>query len=141
MVKSVAALLILSMIIGPVAFSSETTPRDTPIDLRDAVQGSCKKGQLSSDRGCVNAPQIRKQVRPRFPKSARHEAEGRVVLNFTVQVDGTVGRIEVVDSTRPGDDFEKAVIDALKQWRYSPASIAGTRVPVVFRLKIDFTKQ
>jgi TonB family protein len=140
-VKSVAALLIVSMTIGPAALSSESTPSETPINLRDAVQGSCKKGQLSSDRGCINAPQLRKEVRPRFPKSARHEPEGRVELNFTIQVDGTVGRIEVVDSTRPGDDFEKAVIDALKQWRYSPATIARTPVPVVFRLKIDFTKE
>jgi TonB family protein len=141
MVKSVAAFLILSMTIGTVAFSSESTPNDTPIDLRDAVQAPCKKGQLSSDRGCVTEPQIRKEVRPRFPKSARHESEGRVVLNYIIQIDGTVGRIEVVDSMRPGDDFEKAVIDALKQWRYTPATIAGTRVPVMFRLKIDFSKQ
>src|SRR5258706_8715535 len=119
---------------------SDSTSTDTPVSLKNVVQGSCSKGQVSTDRGCVTPPQITKKIRPRTPREAlRDRVEGKVVLNVTVEVDGTVDPIELVDSTNPGHGFEDAVVSAVKQWRYKPANIAGTPVRAVFTLNVDFT--
>ena len=140
-VQLVTAVLMMSMAVGQAeALSGESAQSDAPIDLTDAVQGSCPKGQLSTDRGCVIPPDIRTQIRPQFPHSARQQVEGKVVLNVTVEVNGTVGPIEVVESMRPGDDFEKAVISAVKRSRFSPAKIARKPVRAIIRLTFDFTK-
>ncbi len=121
------------------SLQAEASRDDTPVDLTSTVQGACAKGELSTDRGCLTPPRIRKKVRPRFPKSARRaHVQGKVVLNVTVEIDGTVGPVQVTDSTSQGQGFEEAAIEAVQQWKYKPGRFGDVPVRAVFSLTVEF---
>jgi len=66
-------------------------------------------------------PGLIKRVELYYPpaqQSAR--IQGAVVLDAVIRQDGTVGDIKVLESANPM--FEKAAVDAIKQWRYTPSS-------------------
>ena len=76
-----------------------------------------------------------KRVEPIYPpamQSAR--VAGMVVLDAVIHRDGTVGDIKVLKASGPF--FEKAAIDAVKQWLYAPIPYEGVlTVTVNFTLK------
>ena len=58
---------------------------------------------------------------PRYPSRAiSREIEGWVDIGFTIDTDGKPIDIVVIDS-EPSDTFDKAAINAVKKWRFSPA--------------------
>jgi len=79
------------------------------------------------------------KVGPEYPEPARvARAEGRVVLQLAVLKDGTVGKVEVMQCSRPGLGFEESAIEAVKQWRYEPARQGGKPVDVFLVVNVDF---
>lgn len=87
----------------------------------------------------VDAAPVR-NPRPRYPAVAiRQRIEGRVVLRVTIAADGRVSDIEVADSSGFAV-LDNAATNALRQWRFTPATRDGQRVestlvlPVRFRL-------
>jgi TonB family protein len=73
------------------------------------------------------------------PEAKKAKLEGRVVVQVTVLVDGTVGDVKVLESVPGLDD---AAIHAVQQWEFAPAvdcwgsPISATLViPVVFSLE------
>lgn len=74
----------------------------------------------------ITAPVSRKP--PRYPSAAaRRGIEGWVLVEFFVEVDGSVDEVVVLDSDPPGV-FEDATIRAVKRWRYEAATVDG--VPI-----------
>ena len=72
--------------------------------------------------------QLLKQKNPRYPRSlASKGQEGWVEVSFVIAPDGTTQDLLVEDSTGSGE-FEKPSLDALKRWRYKPATLAGKPV-------------
>jgi protein TonB len=74
---------------------------------------------------------------PQFPAAAAKDGiqEGRVVAQLTVNSDGSVGRIEIVDA-QPRSVFDKEVRRALAAWRYeAPGQPRKTTVEFVFKLE------
>jgi TonB family protein len=123
-----------------VCASAEVDSGDVPVELVNTVQGSCPRGQVSTDRGCVTPPQIKKKVQPRYPKTARRDrVQAKVTLGVTVEKDGTAGPIQVMDSSNPGQGFEQAAIDAVKQWHWKPGQLDDGPVRIMFTLVIEFT--
>src|SRR5262245_2755079 len=105
----------------------------------DAQQGSCPRNQIATDKGCLNPPRMIMRVRPRFPKEARrHEDRGLVKILAIIEADGTVGDVEVRQSSNPGRGFEDAAVEAVKQWRYEPGTIEGRPVRIRCLLTVDF---
>ncbi|SLN76677.1 energy transducer TonB [Oceanibacterium hippocampi] len=79
-------------------------------------------------------------ARPRYPFIARRNGqEGRVLLRLRVSASGDVSGIEIA-ATSGFPLLDKAAVEAVRTWRYTPASRAGRpvearlEVPVVFRL-------
>jgi TonB family protein len=62
---------------------------------------------------------------------------GEVKLRATVRVDGSLQDVEVVSTTRPGVGLEQSALDAVRRWRYKPATRDGQ--PVDARLIITLT--
>ncbi len=61
---------------------------------------------------------------PSYPRAAqRREIEGHVVVRYNVTPEGAVDGIEVVESA-PNGIFDRAVMRALAEWRYSAATEA-----------------
>ena len=78
-------------------------------------------------------PPVVSQVSPRYPPLAlRRRIEGFVELSFTVQPDGSVTDISVIDS-EPRTLFNREAINAMERWRFAPGP-----APVKGRRTFDF---
>ena len=85
----------------------------------------------------VSPPQLLKEVRADYTDEARRaNVEGEVVLEIVVRRDGTVGDVKVLQ--RLGAGLEQRAIQAVRQWRFSPARLKGTPVDVVVEVAVDF---
>lgn len=63
--------------------------------------------------------------RPEYPRLARlHEIEGLVEVEFVVTTAGTVRDISIIKSV-PEGVFNKAVLRALRIWKFEPAQHKG----------------
>jgi protein TonB len=94
----------------------------------------------TSERGGFSPPRPIRQKTPPYPEAARRAGgEGTVVVKAYVQADGTIGAADVHQSS--GDpELDRAALDAIREWRFSPAARAGRAVaawvlvPVQFKL-------
>ena len=83
----------------------------------------------------VTPPEILKRVDAIYPPealSARREAT--VMLLVTVGTEGSVTDVQVAESG--GDAFDRAAIEAVRQWRFIPAHRGDQ--PIVSRIRIPF---
>lgn len=88
--------------------------------------------------GPVNPPSVTKRVQPVYPEEARLAGiEGEIVLKVVIQFDGTIGDIEVLESSGR-DDFDQAAIECVRQWEFKPAMQSGIRVTMAVRMTIMF---
>ena len=75
---------------------------------------------------------------PRYPLEAiRHNISGEVVVLVDVDAQGAPSRV-VVDSSKPAGVFDDAVLQAARQWRFTPALLGGKPVPGRVRVPIYF---
>ncbi|MFP3944677.1 MAG: TonB family protein [Alphaproteobacteria bacterium] len=72
--------------------------------------------------------ELRKSDPPEYPRRAMDSGtEGVVVVEYTVEKDGDVDDIRIVRSS-PRGVFDKAVMEAVKKWRYKPPRKNGERI-------------
>jgi TonB family protein len=84
--------------------------------------------------GGVTPPALLSQVQAQYTDVAREaRLEGTVKLQATVQQDGTVTDIQVVQGLGMG--LDEAAVAAVRQWRFRPATRNGE--PVAARLGFD----
>jgi len=81
------------------------------------------------------------RVAPRYPERALMRGiEGRVLVEFTIDRSGGVKQAAVIVA-EPPNIFDKAALEAIQQWRYSPriqngkaVEREGLRIALPFRL-------
>ncbi len=73
---------------------------------------------------------------PRFPDGAR--VPGTVVLEVTVEEDGSVGEIVVKSVTPIARGFEAAAQEAVRQWKYRPGTLDGVPVRTKVTVELEF---
>lgn len=79
-----------------------------------------------------------RHVDPEYPAGARTRGlDGWVDVELTVKEDGTVADASVVRA-EPADIFDKAALDAVRQWRYEPVQRDGKTVEQRTRVRIRF---
>jgi TonB family protein len=72
-----------------------------------------------------------------YPDEARRlQLEGSVLVDVTVEPDGRVGRVAVVESA--GSLLDEAVMAAVTGWRFEPARLEGQPVRVRWRYRQTF---
>jgi protein TonB len=87
--------------------------------------------------GDMVRPVLLVRVEPSYPQVARRAGlHGRVTLRAVIAEDGAVESVEVLASTNPL--FSDAAVDAVRKWRYRPASMGGRPVRVFFSVVVDF---
>ncbi len=69
----------------------------------------------------------------------RKRVDGLVVVLFVVDSAGRVVNPSVEESTDPA--FEKAALDAVRQWRFEPAVRNGSKVHCRMRVPIRFSAE
>jgi len=89
------------------------------------------------------APRIieesRRGVRPRYPAIARvARIEAAVFLQGRISKEGDLVDLCVQHVTRPDFGFEQAALEAVRQWRYEPATVDGEPIELKFSITVDF---
>ena len=86
----------------------------------------------------TTAPVLQHRVEPYYPQAARRSRrEGWVEVEFTVQPDGHVDAVKVLQS-KPGSVFDLAATTAVQRWVFAPATRNGKPVAVSLRQRLDF---
>jgi protein TonB len=82
----------------------------------------------------VVEPTLIHKIAPGYPMQARTERiSGKVTLSATIGADGSVGEITVVNGS---PILAEAAKQAVRQWRYHPATLNGS--PIVIQKQIMF---
>ena len=63
---------------------------------------------------------------------------GVVILEATISESGTVENLRVL---RSHPLLERAAIEAVRQWRYTPTRLNGVPVPVIMTVTVNFVLQ
>jgi periplasmic protein TonB len=85
----------------------------------------------------IEPPTIIREVRPSYSDEARRRAiEGDVVLEIVVLQDGRVGSVRTLRSL--GGGLDQKAVEAVRQWRFSPARRQGAPVDVVVEVSVEF---
>ena len=88
----------------------------------------------------VVAPVLIHRVNPEYPPIAqRAGVEGEVVARLLVGIDGRVEDVRNIEASQKGVGFERATEEAVRQWRYRPATKNGVKVRVWVRIKVNLT--
>ena len=76
-------------------------------------------------------------VAPVFPSIARSaQVQGVVILEAVLDASG---RVESVRVLRSIPLLDQAAVEAVRQWRFTPALLNGEPVPVVMTVTVNFT--
>ena len=87
--------------------------------------------------GDVKAPVVITRVEPMYPEEARrNHVAGIVIVEAVIDRNGDVGDVRVLKPLPFG--LDQAAVDAVKQWKFRPGTLAGEPVDVLFNLTINF---
>ncbi len=85
----------------------------------------------------ITAPAIVREVKPDYTEEARRRGlEGDVVLEIVVRSNGSVTDVKLLRGL--GGGLDQRAIEAVRQWRFSPARRYGTPVDVIVEVAVEF---
>jgi periplasmic protein TonB len=85
----------------------------------------------------VSPPRLLREVRADYTDEARRaNISGEVLLEIVVRRDGTVGDIRILRRLDLG--LDQRAVQAVRQWRFAPATLRGTPVDVVVEVGVQF---
>jgi TonB family protein len=85
----------------------------------------------------ITPPSLLREVKPQYTEEARRlGVAGDVVLEIVVRSDGSVGQVSIVQ--RLGSGLDQRAIEAVRQWRFSPARRHGVAVDVLVEVAVEF---
>lgn len=101
------------------------------------LEGVPSIGELSGAAPPTLIPES--HVFARFPGRARSKkASGSVLLRAVIRTDGSIGPVCVLRADPPGLGFEESATEAVRQWRYRPATVDGDPVEIQYDILMDF---
>ncbi|MCM5507065.1 MULTISPECIES: energy transducer TonB [unclassified Vibrio] len=108
---------------------SQISPISQPsLGLNTSIEGLAISAPTFGDFGVNQEAIPLYRVEPRYPtKAMKRQAEGYVVLKFTIDPTGRPTDIEVVEAS-PKRMFERNAIQALRKWKYQPKVVDGVAV-------------
>lgn len=85
----------------------------------------------------IAPPSLLREVKPDYTEEGRRRGvEGDVDLEIVVRGDGSVGDVKLVRGL--GTGLDQRAIDAVRQWRFSPATRQGVPVDVIVHVSVEF---
>ena len=85
----------------------------------------------------IEAPRVLREVKADYTEDARQRRiTGEVVLEIVVHRDGTVGDIKILEGL--GGGLNDRAVQAVRQWRFSPARRQSTPVDVIVEVAVEF---
>ncbi len=90
--------------------------------------------------GAVKRPELLSGPQPRYSELARKAGlHGVVILEAIIDEEGRVTNLEILKSV--SRELDQAALDAVRQWRYQPATLENRAVKVIFNLTVNFQLQ
>lgn len=87
--------------------------------------------------GVIRAPKKVTHVAPIYPPIPLAARKGGlVILQAIIDEDGSVREVSVL---RSDPLFDRAAVEAVKQWRFTPTLLNGHPVPIVMTVTVGFT--
>jgi protein TonB len=84
----------------------------------------------------IRGPQKIVNVSPIYPPLARSaKIQGVVIIEAAIDVEGAVVSARVL---RPMPLLEEAALEAVRQWKFTPALLNGVPVPVIMSVTVNF---
>jgi TonB family protein len=109
-------------------------------DTNDAANFECSVDAAMArmfKNPSVKAPRALHTPEPKYSKSAKKQGiQGVVTLSAVIGIDGMAHDVKVVKSLEPTLDAN--AIEAVKTWKFAPATKDGRPVAVEMRLEVDF---
>jgi len=122
----------------PLLFLGAAIAQDSsPIRLSGKDASRICHGKISDAPDCITAPHANYLPDPQYPekeRKARHQ--GTVVLTIVVGTDGLPRDIKVSRTLSP--EFDKAAIDAVKKWKFTPATRDSKPIAVEIDVEMAF---
>jgi TonB family protein len=119
------------------SFAQDSAPvlaQDKPDDKPTTSFTSCL---VSNVPGCTNPPRASHSPDPKFPKKERKAGhQGTVLLFLIVSPEGLPHDIKVLSTLSP--EFDEAAMDAVKKWKFSPATKDGKPVAAKINVQVNF---
>ncbi len=85
----------------------------------------------------IDPPALLRESKASYTDDARRRGiEGEVLLEIVILRDGSVGDVRVRRGLDPG--LDRRAVDAVRQWRFSPAKRHGVAVDVVVEVAVEF---
>lgn len=103
-------------------------PQNAPAAVASSPPEPVAPGRAAAEPRAAAAPALRlvQDVQPSYPTRAlARRLEGRVEVMFTVQPDGSVENVRVIQSTH-ARMFDQAALAAARRWRFAPIPTAAT---------------
>jgi protein TonB len=87
--------------------------------------------------GDVRPPERTHFVAPVYPPAAQSaRMEGTVILEAVIDAQGVVQDVKILRSVPL---LDRAAIDAVRQWRYTPTRLNGVAMPIVMTVTVTFS--
>jgi periplasmic protein TonB len=88
----------------------------------------------------IQPPRLLREVKADFTEEARQRGiSGEVVLEIVVRRDGAVGDVRVLHGL--GGGLNDRAIQAVRQWRFTPAQRQGAPVDVIVEVSVEFSQR
>ena len=84
----------------------------------------------------VSPPRVTKQVNPNYKTARGVRLEGAVIVALVVSSQGVPRDVRVAKGL--DKDIDQSAIDAVREWRFSPARKDDKPIAVRISLEIDF---
>jgi protein TonB len=129
-------------------------PDGVPHGVRDGVPGGDRfgvpggiedgdaagGGEVHRVHGDVAKPEVLARVEPVYTEPARRaRIQGVVIVETVIDTQGRVTDARVLKSLPMG--LSESAVDAVRQWRFKPATLDGRAVSVYFTLTVKFELQ
>jgi periplasmic protein TonB len=85
----------------------------------------------------IEAPRLLREVKADYTEEARRRGMiGEVVMEIVVARDGSVGDVKILK--RLGAGLDERAVQAVRQWRFAPATRKGLPVDVLVEVAVEF---
>ena len=110
--------------------------RPRPVVFTVTIGFSLHSGATDKGLSDIEPPKLMTRVVPVYPPEAKKAGiEGTVILAATIDGEGKVTQVKVLDSA-PG--LDQAAVDAIKQWVYAPVWVNNHPVIYTFTIFVKF---
>lgn len=103
-----------------------------------APEPAVVRGAVDIDTAGLAPPRLVRRVSPQYdPERARRGIQGKVDMQIVIGEAGTVEFARVVNGTED-EELDRRALEAVQQWEFEPATLAGVAVPVRAMVTINY---